>query len=347
MQNPLSVFQSARKAQRARKKGMAHCKYLPFRLVVETSSVCNLRCPMCPVSLSSKFTRGKMKFSTFKKVVDESASFVSEINLSHRGEPLLNGHLPNMIAYAHEKRIATHLSTNATRLTEELALRLIQSGLSSITFSVDGLKSGAYERIRVGARFDEVMDNIVNFLKMKRRLRSRTPTTTIEALDLWEAPVDEDRARRFLRNFRSLPPVRLVIRAPHNWGGAIHLNRGSDYLASKRFIYGGCPLIWNTMLVLSDGSVALCTQDWHNDNPVGNIHDFTLREMWNGWTLTFVRQLLANRERHQIEVCSRCSLLWREGSSRLRTVGGKPPVHDRIVRLGRTRSYLVDMRCST
>lgn len=344
MQSPLNVLRGVRRARRAEKKGTAHCQHLPFRLVVETSSVCNLRCPMCPASQPTKFTRGVMKFSTFKRVIDEAASFVNEIDLSHRGEPLLNGRLPAMIAYAHEKRISTHLSTNATRLTEELALRLIQPGLSSITFSVEGLESGAYESIRVGARFDEVISNIVNFLKMKRRLRSRTPATTIEVLDLPKAPVEEEKARRFLKNFRSLPPVRLVIASPHTWGGAVKLNRGSEHVQSRRLSYGGCPIIWSTMVILSDGCVALCPQDWYNDNPLGNIHHSTLEEIWNGWTLTFVRRLLADRQYHQIEVCSQCDLLWRARSPRPRTARGKAWIGDKIFRFGRSGGYLVDMR---
>jgi len=344
MQSPLSVLRGVRKARLAEKKGTAYCEHLPFRLVVETSSVCNLRCPMCPASQPAKFARRLMKFSTFKRVIDEAASFVNEIDLSHRGEPLLNERLPAMIAYADDKRVSTHFSTNATRLTEELALRLIQSGLSSVTFSVDGLDSDAYERVRVGARYGEVMSNVINFLKMKRRLRSRTPATSVEVLDLPEAPVDEEKATRFLKNFRSLPPVRLVIASPHTWGGAVELNPGRERVPSSRISYGGCPNIWNTMVILADGCVALCPQDWYNDNPVGNIHASTLKEMWNGWTLTFVRQLLADRQHHQIELCSQCQLLSRARSRRPSAAKGGAWVADRIVRFGRSRSYLVDMR---
>jgi len=259
-----------------------------------------------------------MKFDTFKRVIDQAASFVSLVDLSHRGEPLSNRNLPAMIAYADERRIATGLSSNATRLTEELALRLISSGLNSITFSVDGLERDTYERIRVGARFHEVIENIINFLKMKRRLRSRTPLTTIEALDLPDAPISEEKARRFLRNFRSLPLDSFVVKSPHTWAGSIELNQGDRTVSSTGDSYYACPFIWSTMVVLWDGSVSLCPQDWYNDNPLGSAHDSTLEEMWNGWTLTFVRQLVGSREYNQIEVCSQCDLLWRPAGSQPR-----------------------------
>ena len=315
MQNPLNVFFSMRKARRAQKAGEASCDYPPHRLVVETSSLCALRCPMCPTSLPVKFASGQMSLTLFRRIVDESASFVSDIELSHRGEPLRNRDLPEMIAYATERRIATHLSTNATGLSEELALRLIQCGLRSITFSVDGLEKEAYERIRIGANFEEVVENIENFLKMKWRLRSATPTTTIEAMHFPNAPVTEEKVRRFLDNFRGLPLDKFASKVPHRWAGCIPRDPAEEAVSNDTATYYGCPHIWSTMVILWDGSVALCPQDWYNDNPLGNIQDLTLEEMWNGWTLTFVRQLLANKEYGQIEVCSQCDLLWRPGGS--------------------------------
>ena len=344
MRNPLNVLQTMRKALRARRSGAARCDYLPLHLIVETSSRCNLRCPMCPASLPMKLDGGLMKFDTFKRVIDESATFVSDIELSHRGEPLLNRHLPEMIAYADEKRIATSLSTNATHLTEELALRLIESGLRSITFSVDGLDRDAYRKARVGANFDEVLNSIVDFLRMKRRLRSRTPWTMIETLDLPDAPFVEEKGRRFLGNFRSLPLDKFVIRQPHNWAGSVELSREREPLPSKPTPYHGCPFIWDTMVVLWDGSAALCPQDWYNDNPLGNINDSSLREMWNGWTLTFVRQLLADGEYNQIEVCSQCDLLWRRHGWGLIVVTGKGLFFENTAALGQVKIHNLPLR---
>ncbi len=323
MRSPLNALLSMRKARLACKAGTAGCDYLPHRLIVESSSVCDLRCPMCPVSLPVKFGPGTMKFETFRRIVAQSASFVSEIDLSHRGEPLFNEHLPRMIAYADEKRVFTTLSTNATRLTEEVALRLIQSGLRSITFSVDGLEREAYERIRVGARFDEVMENIANFLRMRKRLRSRTPLTTIEVLDLDDSPVDKKKVSRLLRNFGSLSPDRIVIRSPHTWAGTIQLNRADGGVSCRAACYRACPIIWSTMVILWDGSVALCPRDWYNDNPLGNIHDSSLEKMWNGWTITFVRGLLADGEYRQIEVCSQCDVPWGRAGSSTRNASGE------------------------
>jgi hypothetical protein len=93
------------------------------------------------------------------------------------------------------------------------------------------------------------------------------------------------------------------------------------------------------MVILWDGSVTLCPQDWYNDNPLGSVHDSTLEGMWNGWTLTFVRRLLANREYNQIEVCSQCHLLWQPPAKKTLGVGGPKTLRSCISRWDLPRRF--------
>src|SRR5262245_32003359 len=83
---------------------------LPVRLWLEPTPYCNLKCPMCPQSDSVRIkdvTKGKtlMDFDLFKKIIDESADFIYDINLAHRGESTFHKGLADMIRYASEKGI--------------------------------------------------------------------------------------------------------------------------------------------------------------------------------------------------------------------------------------------------
>jgi MoaA/NifB/PqqE/SkfB family radical SAM enzyme len=93
---------------------------LPIRLWVEPNPYCNLKCPMCPQSdpKITEVTKGKayMDFDLYKKIIDEAAGHVYDINLAHRGESLFHKNLPQMIRYAADKGIKTRLHTNATIL---------------------------------------------------------------------------------------------------------------------------------------------------------------------------------------------------------------------------------------
>ena len=88
--------------------------YLPIRLWVEPTSYCNLRCVMCPQSFPRAHAKGYMDWDLFRKIIDEAAEFVYDINLHHTGESTLHKRLPDMIAYARQAGIYTRLHSNGT-----------------------------------------------------------------------------------------------------------------------------------------------------------------------------------------------------------------------------------------
>ena len=65
-----------------------------------------------------------------------------------------------MIKYAKEKGLLTKLHTNATLLTEERAHKILESELNFVSFSLDAYDTKTYAKIRVGADFDETLENI-------------------------------------------------------------------------------------------------------------------------------------------------------------------------------------------
>src|SRR3972149_1506699 len=106
---------------------------LPIRLWIEPTPFCNLKCPMCPQSDDriTDVTKGKtyMDLELYKKIIDEAADHVYDINLAHRGESTFHKSLPEMIRYAADKGIKTRLHTNATILNENMSRALLDSGL--------------------------------------------------------------------------------------------------------------------------------------------------------------------------------------------------------------------------
>jgi len=107
----LQVYRSYR-----RKK--TRLAYLPVRLWLETTSVCNLRCVMCPNKDLNERREGFMDFPLFRKIIDEARRFVFDVNLIHRGEGLLHPEFPRMVRYSHDAGIYTKFHTNATILDE-------------------------------------------------------------------------------------------------------------------------------------------------------------------------------------------------------------------------------------
>jgi len=141
---------------------------------IEPIAACNLRCAFCPVPgwQRAKDTTA-MKFEFFKAVVDQFPS-LKKIKLQGMGEPLLNKDLPRMIQYAASRKIGTHVLTNGTVLAGDLGDELLRSGLSDLTFSIDGATKETYESVRRGADYDRVFGNIRKVCDLKKQNNYKT-----------------------------------------------------------------------------------------------------------------------------------------------------------------------------
>src|SRR5688500_6358723 len=154
-------------------KGSTTLPYAPLKLHLEPTSVCNLRCPMCPQAIDAvKGDTGYINLDVYKKIVDEAAGHVLEINLFFRGEPLLHRHMPDLLRYGRGKGVRLHVNTNATILREKQARMLIEDGASKVTISFDGPDKATYEVMRKGAKYEATLENVRQFLGMVKEYRA-------------------------------------------------------------------------------------------------------------------------------------------------------------------------------
>ncbi|HWP49243.1 MAG TPA: radical SAM protein [Candidatus Limnocylindrales bacterium] len=284
--------------------------YLPMRLWVEPTSVCNLRCVMCPQSFGRRFAKGYMEFSLFKKIIDEAKTFVYDVNLHHTGEPTLHPRLPEMIRYAKESGIYTRLHTNATLLNEERARALLTSGLDLISFSFDGYEKEEYEKIRVRSDFDETLGNILNFLHLKKKLGQTTPYTIFEVIDFSGEARDAERQKKFRAQFAGLPLDQLIIKEPHNWAGSYEIK---DHVPSYYTdYYSPCTFPWYALVIFWNGKVAPCPQDFYGDLDMGDVNKSSIKEIWNSAPMMELRRLMKEGRGHDLSPCSGCDMIKRK-----------------------------------
>ena len=280
----------------------------PVRLWVEPTNLCNFSCLMCPNSLLSEAEQGFMEFDLYERIIHEAQGFISEINLSHRGESFLHPGLLEMIASAKDKDISVRLHTNGSLFDQEISRRLIGTGLDRLSFSFDGYDPRTYERIRRGGDFQKTTENIIRFLQIKREMGAKKPKTVIECID-FEPEKKEALAsakEKFLSLFRGLPLERLVIKPVHNWAGNINVNRKNGGKAV-------CPLPWNALTVFWNGDVLACPQDFFGRYILGNIREASLEDIWNGPRMIALRRSLAHHDVKNLPSCSQCDHLYRKG----------------------------------
>jgi radical SAM protein with 4Fe4S-binding SPASM domain len=282
--------------------------YLPIRMWVEPTNTCNLKCVMCPQSSDVKFKRGFMDFSLFRKIIDEVRDFVYDMNLHHTGESLLHPEIIEMIRYAKRAGIYTRLHTNATLLTEEKAIEILDAGLDFLSFSFDGYDKATYERIRRGANFEKTLKNIINFLYLKRKRRQRTPFTVFEVINFSGRTHDTARQQAFGQLFEKLPLNKFVLKAPHNWGGTYDAE-GNPIHPEK---YCACTFPWYALVVFWNGKVSPCPQDFFNNLCLGDVNTSSIRDVWYGKPLVDIREKMKHKTYHDLNPCVTCDLLYRD-----------------------------------
>ena len=286
------------------------CSQLPTRLWIESTDMCNLKCIMCLNKSVHVEKKGFMDLNLYKKIIDEISSYAYEICLSHRGEPLMHPDLFEMIEYAKGKNLCVRFHTNATLLTEEKARKLLESKLDFISFSFDGYDKETYEKIRVNANFDETLNNIANLLKMKREMKKKSPYTILEVIEFPEYAQEMNHAtqEKFEMKLNSMHLDEFIIKKLHNWGGEYTLE--TDIEKSEN--YQPCTFPWYASVILWDGTVLACPQDFFGHYQIGNVSNKRLSELWNNDKMISLREKMVNMDIQDLKACVNCDRLYRK-----------------------------------
>jgi len=279
-------------------RGHACLRALPVEYIVETTTRCNLHCPMCPRQIYPQPNQD-MPEEIFRRLVAEAAPTAEHMMLVGLGEPLLDRRIFERIAHCARHGIATLLSTNGTLLDEKMAARLLASPLEHLTLSFDGATAATFEFHRRGARFEQVRENFLRLCRMKQQQRSGIQIVVqLVRLESNAAEVAE-----FIRFWSRVPGVDLVrIKEDET-----RLLGGKLASGSRRSNYP-CHYLWRGPLyVRYDGEVFPCCQSYLlGGRPLGRLDEESLAALWNSQAMQRLRRLHAEGRGGEVEMCSRC-----------------------------------------
>ena len=264
------------------------CLGQPIVSAIETTNYCNLRCIMCPYS---KMTRKKthMKFSLFKKIIDESEFYGMMPWLHLFGEPLMNPEIFDIIKYCKNRGLSSGLSTNITLLSPENSLRLLKSGLDLVILSLDGAIKETYEKIRSGSDFETAKQNIRTFLNLKKREHSNIYVI----LSIIRMRETEKELEAFKKEWYNLGINEIQIKGFTVWGSQvkeIEKLAPEGWKLESRIPRYPCKHFWTDVVVAVDGKVLPCCFDYDAKLVLGDLNKQTLLEIWNSDVVKKVRE---------------------------------------------------------
>lgn len=277
----------------------------PLHLDIGITSKCNLKCPMC--TRTQLINQGiwtipikDLEFELFKKAIDEGApAGLCAVNFDNFGEPLINPNIFKMIKYAKDKGILdVFFHTNATLLNKERATNLIKSGLDKLIISFDSPYPKKYEKIRVGAKFDKVIENIKNFAKIKKDLGTIKPLTRINCINFPGKTKKEKED-----TIKLLSPIVDSV-SFIDYVDPVKTKKGifpSNYIS--QFV---CPQIITRLTVWEDGMISPCCMDYDRTLGLGNLKNNSLASAWTSKKLKDIRKKHIAGKFFEIPACRRC-----------------------------------------
>ena len=239
-------------------------------------------------------------FDALARQVSEFASKVSFVQFGVHGEPLLDKALEPRIRRLVDGGVRNvWVATNGSAMTAARAEKFLAARVEALIFSVDGIRKETYERIRIGLNYEVVVNNVLNFIKLRNELGASTRVVLRfisqslnkdeyeEWATFWTGVLDSRRD--------SLHRVQM-----HNWAFSIPKVDG----------YGNTPCsdVLKGVLVSADGRVPLCCLDYDGEYDFGNILRTHILDIFNSAYRRKIQRIHREGNRSFLRKCDRCYL---------------------------------------
>jgi uncharacterized Fe-S cluster-containing radical SAM superfamily protein len=291
--------------------------FLPRRLFIEVTNLCNYRCIHCPSHTEMTRKRGMMDFELFTSIIDELAEYWPHItiNMYKTGEPLLNPRTFDMIDYANERNFFVQINSNLGALKKKDIPRLLHH--SYLGISLDAATPETYKTIKNGKEFWSVLDVLLDYLEAWGE--SAGPDSYPCDVIFLKQPANEAEADLFLEMFSRLPIGHVAVYPMHNFTG--YIDEGGQVLRDKKDIPHGewprCNVAWDVMGINWDGEAVACIYDVNGRYGLGNVRDRGVLGVWHGPEMERFRQAMLRGDFETIARsgldCTECSIIWDPG----------------------------------
>ena len=261
-----------------------------------------------------------MPLEALRKIAAELPPSIRTCHLYLSGEPLLHDDCFAMVSELSRLGLKTSLSTNGTRLGRCVD-ELLDSQPDEVIIALDGAKRETYERYRIGADFDSVVDNIRRLVLAKRARNLLRPRIVLQCLVTRDTEpelgavqelardlgVDElafisvslgthhtDAATRRQLAERFLPQDASCCRYERSLNG--------DYVLKWKHPY--CPL-WRLPVILWNGDLTACCFDHDGTEVYGNVLERSFHDVWRSANHVSVVQRMLPRK---MTICKTCGI---------------------------------------
>ena len=300
------------------------CLDYPRGIHIQTQSLCNGRCSICPYPITSKkLEQGIMEWSLFDKIATEVASTNKTLHtvlFELHNEPLMDKRTFSWVKHiksvSRDKKCV--VITNGELLDRYSPADILESKLDKLIISLNAHSREVYEVINNGLDYDKVVRNISRLIANKSTrakvvlafvLTKQNVHEVSEATQYWH--------RQGVRTRVSLPSNRAgSLDAYESIRPNINYNPVNLSLKVRQWLWttviGGtleCQYPFYSMSILFNGDAIICSHDWNRATVVGSVKNSSLKEIWNSERMNQIRRLMLKKRFEQIDSCKGCSVV--------------------------------------
>ncbi len=290
-------------------------EYTPSIFQIETTTKCNLNCPLCS---THHLKRGRIDLELYilEKILVSNPQ-MKYSTLHFMGEPLLSSNIFRQIKLLKQNNVFTFFSTNGI-LLEQKAQEIFESGLDKISISLDAINQADMNLYRRNADLSKIESGIKALISLRGQKGLKRPVIQIQTIMF---RYNEEKEGEVLDYLCSLGADRIKLKTPsfdsfgaknsHTdsipWERLIPLRYRRD--PRERLFYrhrAVCRMLFQAF-VLADGSVVPCCIDYDGKSAFGSLREKTWEEIWYSDRR---RELLKRYFEGELTLCRECTMCY-------------------------------------
>lgn len=221
------------------------------------------------------------------RLADELGAYDDRlVYLGGFGDPLLFAELGRVLRLLRDGGVAgIAVGTTLVELSDAAFDALFEYGVDILHVRIDATTPETFARVHGAAAFAPVMANLER-IESARRDRAQPAPIVVPSLVRCAATIAEQEAffDGWIRRSGSA-----AIEGYNDFGGLLPPD---GLISLEPPIRTGCRRLAGRLMLLADGTVARCGQDYGGSQPLGNWHSEPLTDIWAG------RRLAALRDAH-------------------------------------------------
>jgi len=274
----------------------------PTKVNFDICTFCNHKCTFCS-NADERTLKESVSYSDFISVMDNITKYVAidELGLSAKGEVLLNKDIIKIVRATKERYNVRYLyiSTNGAILSKELASDLLQAGLDSIKFSINGYDEASYKAVHLKDDFSKVVKNFNDLLELKKTKYPHTKILISSIINRGKKELEESFKSYFSSNYELINAILKY--------DITYTPKFKDFKVAMAKLKP-CPLVFNEIYIDSDCRLGLCCKDYFKEFDYGSLlkHDF--KELYLGAQMSSIRTMHQTMEFPENHFCKNCLL---------------------------------------